>query len=56
MRAPQDGWTPLIAASSSGHAEVIGALLAKGADVEAKDNVSMAWRCFGHHTNMHAAR
>jgi hypothetical protein len=40
----QNGGTPLYAASSSGHAEVVGALLAKGADVEAKDNVSMAQR------------
>ena len=31
-------------ASSKGHAEVVGALLAKGADVEAKNNVSMAQR------------
>jgi ankyrin repeat protein len=41
LRAPQDGWTPLYAASSNGHAEAVEALLAKGADVEAKDNVSV---------------
>jgi ankyrin repeat protein len=41
LRAPQDGWTPLYAASFNGHAEVVGALLAQGADVEAKTNVSV---------------
>jgi hypothetical protein len=44
MRVLQNGWTPLYNASSKGHAGVVGALLAKGADVEAKDNVSMAQR------------
>jgi ankyrin repeat protein len=37
----QNGGTPLYAASSNGHAEVVGSLLAKGADVESKDNVSV---------------
>jgi hypothetical protein len=42
---PQDGETPLYYASRKGRADVVGALLAKGADVEAKDNVSIeyAW-------------
>jgi hypothetical protein len=40
--AQQIGRTPLISASVSGHSEVVGALLAKGADVEAKDEVSIA--------------
>jgi ankyrin repeat protein len=41
LRAPQNGRTPLYAACSNGHSEVVGALLAKGADVEAKADVSM---------------
>ena len=40
--APQDGWSPLHRASQGGHLEVVEALLAKGADVEAKTNVSIA--------------
>jgi hypothetical protein len=40
--APQDGRTPLISASLSGNVEVVEALLAMGADVEAKDIVSIA--------------
>jgi hypothetical protein len=40
--APQDGWSPLHWASLNGHLEVVEALLAKGADVEAKTNVSIA--------------
>jgi hypothetical protein len=40
--APQDGWTPLHRASQGGHLEVVGALLARGADVQAKKNVSIA--------------
>jgi ankyrin repeat protein len=39
--APQEGLTPLHFASQSGHLEVVEALLAKGADVEAKTNVSI---------------
>jgi ankyrin repeat protein len=41
LRALQDGRTPLFTASNRGHTEVVGALLAKGADVEAKADVSM---------------
>jgi hypothetical protein len=40
--APQDGWSPLHSASQGGHLEVVEALLAKGAYVEAKTNVSIA--------------
>jgi ankyrin repeat protein len=40
--APQDGLMPLHAASVCGHLEVVGALLARGADVEAKERVSIA--------------
>jgi hypothetical protein len=39
---PQFGCTPLLYASQNGHLAVVGALLAKGADVQAKDNVSIA--------------
>jgi len=42
LRAPQDGWKLLYTASYLGHAEVVGALLAKGADVEAKYRVSIS--------------
>jgi ankyrin repeat protein len=41
LRAPQNGWTPLYSASYKGHAKVVGALLAKGADMEAKADVRM---------------
>ena len=40
----QDGATPLYIASGEGHVEVVAALLAKGADVEAKDKVSISQR------------
>jgi hypothetical protein len=45
LSAPQDGWSPLHTASGNGHLAVVEALLAKGADVEAKDNVSIARAC-----------
>ena len=41
----QAGQTPLFAASSNGHLEVVGALLAKGADVQAKVQLSIARAC-----------
>ena len=43
--APQYGQTPLTLACEEGHLEVVRALLAKGADVEAKPNVSIARAC-----------
>jgi hypothetical protein len=43
--APQAGWTPLHNASNNGHLEVVEALLAKGADVEAKKQVNIARDC-----------
>ena len=43
--APQDGSTPLHAASKRDHLEVVEELLARGADVQAKDNVSIARAC-----------
>ena len=36
---PQDGWTPLCAASSRGHLPVVSALLERGANVESADKV-----------------
>ena len=39
MLVRQDGTTPLLIACHNGHVEVVGALLAKGGDVEAKTNV-----------------
>ncbi len=41
LAAPQDGETPLCYASSNGRSEVVRALLAKGADVEAKNKVTI---------------
>ena len=38
-RAPQDGHTPLIKAAMEGEREVVGNLLGKGANIEAKDEV-----------------
>jgi hypothetical protein len=35
----QDGWTPLISASSNGHLPVVAALLDRGATVEAANKV-----------------
>ena len=43
--APQDGETPLHYASRKGCLDVVEALLAKGADVQAKDRVSIARAC-----------
>jgi hypothetical protein len=43
--APQCGVTPLILASEHGHTEAVRELLAKGADVEAKTEVSTACAC-----------
>jgi hypothetical protein len=43
--APQDGATPLLLASQNGHLEVVEALLAEGADMDAKEEVSIARAC-----------
>ncbi len=45
MLAPQYGVTLLYAASRNGHLEVVEALLAKGADVHTKDEVSFVRAC-----------
>jgi ankyrin repeat protein len=59
--APQIGWAPLHNASGQGHLAVVEALLAKGADVEAKNVVSIARagalcpsRSLAHLQNAHA--
>ena len=36
----QNGWTPLMNAAEKGHLPVVEYLLERGADMEAKDNVS----------------
>ena len=36
---PQDGWTALMSASSSGHSEVVCLLLCSGAQVDLQDEV-----------------
>ena len=38
MNAKASGWTPLAVAAHRGHKEVAELLIAKGADVNAKDN------------------
>jgi ankyrin repeat protein len=45
LPAPQAGLTPLYFASENGHFKVVWALLAKGADVEAKHEASIARAC-----------
>ena len=35
----QEGWTALVWAADEGHLDVVGLLLDRGADIEAKDNV-----------------
>jgi hypothetical protein len=41
----QNGETPLIAASRNGYSEMVRALLEKGADVKARDKVTIARAC-----------
>ena len=41
-KANDQGWTPLISASHSGHAEIVQLLLKKGADVKATATVKGA--------------
>ena len=43
--APQDGRTPLHRASLKGHLKVVEALLANGADLHTKSDVSIARAC-----------
>ena len=40
MCCDQDGWTALMCAAYHGHTETAQALIALGADIEAKNNVS----------------
>jgi ankyrin repeat protein len=55
--APQKGWTPLHNASLKGHFAVLGALLAKGADVQAKTDVSIARAgALYHRAHSHACK
>mmetsp|Transcript_64524 Transcript_64524/g.172851 ORF Transcript_64524/g.172851 Transcript_64524/m.172851 type:complete len:92 (+) Transcript_64524:3578-3853(+) len=51
----QSGWTPLIAASISGHADVLSRLLGARADVEAKANdgsTALHAAAFGGHAEV----
>ncbi len=45
LRAVQGGWTPLMHASHNGHTAVVELLLAQGAAVDAKDEVSAHLHC-----------
>ena len=53
----QNGWTPLLCAAREGHFPVVEYLMEKGADVEAKDEVSdvISWMWTTHtsHVNIH---
>ena len=41
----EDGGTPLLLASSNGHIDIATMLLEMGADIEAKDDVSISQSC-----------